>query len=212
MSEIKWNAPFKVNTTDIIDGVSKILIKGILIDQTKNLNNWVVDSEDFIMLAKDFTNKQIRSDHSEKIENVLGKIVSTEVDAPHTEEKAPWDPATPYHHIHFMGEISSKNNEVILPIQMGYVSFVSPAVDAREIICSTCRTPMVDKNIKTCDCKESGVLLKNISAREVSLVCSPAYAGTVFKPYSFAAACDNEFLSEDKILMIVEDELSKRGL
>jgi len=212
MTEIKWDAPFKVNTTDTIDGVSKILIKGILLDQTKNLNNWVVESEDFAMIAEEFVNKQIRSDHSEKIENVLGKIISTEVDSPHEETKESWDPATPYFHVHFVGEISSKNNEVIIPITQGYISRVSPAIDARSILCAECKKPMVDKNIKTCGCKESGVLLKDMIAREISLVCSPAYAGTVFKPYNFAAACDREFLSDDKILAIVEDELSKRKL
>jgi len=212
MTEIKWDAPFKVNTTDIVDGVSKILIRGILLDQTKNLNNWVVESEDFAMIAEEFVNKQIRSDHSEKIENVLGKIISTEVDGPHSEAKESWDPSTPYSHVHFVGEISSKNSEVIIPITQGYISHVSPAIDAREILCAECKEPMRDKNIKTCGCKDSGVLLKNMTAREVSLVCSPAYAGTVFKPYNFAAAVDHEFLSEDKILIIVEDELSKRGI
>jgi hypothetical protein len=212
MNNIQWDAPFKVNTTDTIDGVSKLLIKGVLIDQTKNLNNWVVEPEDFEIVGKSFIGKQIRSDHSEKIENVLGKIISTELDGPHSEAKDAWDPATPYEHLHFVGEISSKNSEVILPIQMGYISHISPAIDARSILCALCRKPMVDKNIKTCGCEDSGVLLKDMTAREVSLVCSPAYAGTVFKPYSFVAAVDGEFLSEDKILEIVTDELTKRGI
>jgi hypothetical protein len=69
---------------------------------------------------------------------------------------------------------------------------------------------MVDKNIKRCRCKGGGVLLKEISARELSLVCSPAFDNTNIKVYGFAAAVDQSSLSEDKILAIVEDELSRR--
>jgi len=42
-------------------------------------------------------------------------------------------------------------------------------------------------------------------------VVSPAYEGTVMRSYGFAAAVDKSFLNEDKILEIVEDELSKRN-
>lgn len=212
MNEIKWDSNFKINTVDSIDGVTKLILKGVLIDQTKNLNNWIVESEDFESLAKQFIGVQIRSDHSEKIENVLGKVISTEVDTPHSEAKEAWDPATEFIHLHFTAEIASKNSEVILPIQLGYISHISPAIDSRLILCSTCKKPMVDKNIKSCGCKDGGVLLKDMTAREISLVCSPAYAGTVFKPYNFAAACDKEFLSEDQILEIITDELIKRGV
>ncbi len=189
-NNIQWDAPFKVNTTNVIDGVSKFLIKGVLIDTTTNLNQWAVEAADFETLAKAFVGTQIRSDHSEKIENILGKITGTEIDEPHTEAKAAWDPPTPYKHLHFMGEISSKNSEVVIPIQSQYITHISPAIDARMLLCGNCRTPMMDKNRKACSCSEGGVLLKDLSAREVSLVCSPAYAGTVFKPYSFAASVD----------------------
>lgn len=189
-NNIQWDAPFKVNTVTTIEGVSKFLIKGILVDTTMNLNQWAVEASDFETLANAFVGVQIRSDHSEKIENILGKITGTEIDEPHNEAKESWDPPTPYKHLHFVGEISSKNSEVIIPIQQQYVTHISPAIDAKMILCGNCRAPMIDKNRKACSCSEGGILLKDLSAREVSLVCSPAYTGTVFKPYAFAASVD----------------------
>jgi len=212
MSELTWYAKFTASDEKPVGDATQLTLKGVLIDTTENKNNWVVEKEDFQMLAKDFVGKQLRTDHAEKVANVLGVITQTEVDDPHSEAKAEWDPATPYPHIHYVAEVTTKDNNLIIPIKMGYVTHVSPAVDAREILCAKCRKPMFDKNIKACKCTEGGVLLKNMSARELSIVVSPAYQGTVMKSYGFAAACDKEFLSEDQILTIVTDELSKRGL
>ncbi len=212
MSELTWYAKFTASDEKPVGDATQLTLKGVLIDTTENKNNWVVEKEDFQMLAKDFVGKQLRVDHAEKVANVLGVITQTEVDDPHAEAKAEWDPATPYPHIHYVAEVTTKDNNLIIPIKMGYVTHVSPAVDAREILCAHCRKVMFDKNIKTCKCKEGGVLLKNMSARELSIVVSPAYQGTVMKSYGFAAACDKEFLSEDKILEIVVDELNRRGL
>ncbi len=220
MSEINWYAKFTASekpseagpSVSPDDKVNKLILKGVLVDTTENKNRWCVEEDDFAMLAKDFLGKQIRTDHAEKVSNVLGVVTGTEVDEPHTEAKAEWDPATPYPHIHFFAEIASNDANIIIPVKAGYVNAVSPAIDARTLLCSTCRKPMYDKNIKTCKCHEGGVLLKNISARELSIVCSPAYEGTVMKTYGFAAAVDNAFLSEDRILEIVEDEISRRRL
>ncbi len=212
MSELTWYAKFTASDEKPVGDATQLTLKGVLIDTTENKNNWVVEKEDFQMLAKDFVGKQLRTDHAEKVANVLGVITQTEVDDPHEEAKAEWDPATPYPHIHYVAEVTSKDQNLIIPIKMGYVTHVSPAVDAREVLCAKCRKPMFDKHIKACKCTEGGVLLKNMSARELSIVVSPAYSGTVMKSYGFAAACDKEFLSEEQILSIVIDELSKRGL
>lgn len=212
MSQLTWYAKFTASESKSIGDATQLTLKGVLIDTTENKNRWTVEKEDFQMIAKDFLGKQLRTDHAEKVANVLGVVTQTEVDDPHEEAKAEWDPPTLYPHIHYVAEITTKDNNLLIPIKMGYVTHVSPAIDAKEILCSTCRKPMFDKNIKACKCKEGGVLLKNMSARELSIVVSPAYEGTVMKSYGFAAACDEAFLSEDNILTIVEDELSKRGL
>jgi hypothetical protein len=217
MNEITWISKFIASEkqSDVINkpsdsGITKLIIRGNLIDNTVNKNGWCIEEEDYEFIAKDFINKQIRSDHQERVSSVIGKITSTEIDSPHSEDKSPSDPANSNPHIHFEAEISTSDNNILIPIKMGYVTGVSPAVDSRQLLCNECREQMVDKNIKRCRCKGGGVLLKEISARELSLVCSPAFDNTNIKVYGFAAAVDQSSLSEDKILAIVEDELSRR--
>ena len=202
MTELSWFTTFKaseVPSTPSENGTpsnkNTFTLKGVLIDNTENKNSWKIEEEDFKHIAQDFIGKQVRTDHAEKVSNVLGKVISTEIDEPHTEAKSDWDPATPYPHIHFLAEVTSDDNSILIPVKMGYVSGVSPAVDAVTILCSECRQPMVHngyQHVQTCKCEHPTKLLKNISARELSIVCSPAYAGTVMKPYGFAAAIDNK--------------------
>lgn len=202
MTELKWFTTFsasEVPATSSVDGVSKkpnsFVIKGVLIDNTENKNSWRIEEEDFKHIAQDFIGKQIRTDHAEHVSSVLGKVISTELDEPHSEAKADWDPATEFPHIHFMAEATSDDSNILIPMKMGYVTSVSPAVDAMKILCSECRKPMVHngyQHVQTCKCEHPAKLLKDISARELSIVCSPAYAGTVMKPYGFAAAIDNK--------------------
>ncbi len=191
MPEIKWQSRFIASDKDVTEGMTRMLLKGVLIDTTENKNFWQVEEADFKQLATDFIGKHLRCDHGEKVANVLGRVVETEVDAAHAEAKADWDPANLNPHIHYTAEIATKDNNLIVPIKMGFVDYVSPAVDARTILCSTCRTPMKDKNTRGCNCSEGSLLLKDLNARELSLVATPAYENTVAKVYSFAAAVDN---------------------
>jgi hypothetical protein len=210
--KIEWNSKFVAAEAATRGGVKKIILKGVLIDTTENKNQWMVEAEDFESLSKNFIGKQIRVDHSERVSDVKGVITNTEVDGPHQEAKADWDPANQNEHIHYFGEIASTDDNVIIPLKMGYVSHVSPAVDAKTLLCSICKEPMIDRFVRSCKCEGGAILLKDISPRELSIVASPAYENTVMTPYGFGAACDAEFLTKDKILHIINDEMSKRGL
>lgn len=219
MSELAWYTTFSASEKPSEPGTvtkpgdpTKLILEGVLINTTENKNNWSVEEEDFQMLADDFIGKQIRTDHAEKVANVLGIVTGTDIDQPHTEAKADWDPATEFTHIHFKAEIASSDLNITTPIKMKYVTGVSPAVDARTLLCANCKEPMYDKNIKRCKCREGGVLLKDLAARELSIVCSPAYQGTNMSVMGFAAAVDRSFLSEERLLEIVEDEIAKRNL
>lgn len=215
MTEINWKSRFVAVDKAVNEGLTKLLLRGILLDSTENKNQWVVEKEDFEFLAKDFIGKQLRTDHAEKVSNVLGKVIDTEVDSPHLEEKAEWDPPNPNFHIHFAAEIATKDNNLIVPIEMRFVDFVSPAIDARSILCSKCREPMeavANTFVKHCNCEDGVKLLKDVSARELSLVASPAYAGTVVVPYTFSAAVNDSLMDEKKLLEIVSDELTKRNV
>ena len=221
MTELKWFTKFTAGEDDTpspITGISpkdlhKVTLKGILIDDTANKNMWCVEEEDFESLAKDFIGKQIRTDHAEHVSQVIGVVRNTEIDGPHSEAKSDWDIANEHPHIHFLAEMATVDNNLIIPIKMGYVNSVSPAVDARTILCSECRTPMQPVGntfIKACKCEEGVKLLKDITARELSVVCSPAYAGTTMVPYGFAAAVNDSLMDENRLLEVVNDELTKR--
>jgi len=206
MPEIKWQSRFVASDKDVIEGMTRMVLKGVLIDTTENKNFWQVEAADFKQLAADFVGKQLRVDHGEHVNNVLGRVVETEVDGPHNEAKADWDPANPNPHIHYAAEIATKDNNLIVPIKMGFVDYVSPAVDARTLLCSTCRTPMKDKSTRGCECSEGSLLLKDLNARELSLVASPAYERTVAKVYSFAAAVDNSINEIKGDIYMANDE------
>jgi len=211
MAEIQWQSKFIAAEKKVEEGISKMIIRGVLIDTTENRNFWQIESADFKSLAIDFVGKQLRCDHGEKISNVLGKIISTEVDEGHDFEKNEWDPKNINDHIHYVAEIATADETLIVPIQKGFITHVSPAVDARTLLCGTCKTPMKDKNTRNCGCSEGSLLLKDLSARELSLVASPAYANTVAKVYSFSAAVDNEIkrniLNKGEIDMVNEDRI-----
>jgi len=221
--ELKWVTQFKasdnikteVGKTSTEPLGTKFIIKGILIDSTTNKNNWCVERDDFDFLAKDFIGKQIRVDHAEKVSEVVGKIISTEVDNPHDENKSDWDLSNPNPHIHFEAEVETSNNNIIIPMKNGYIDSISPAVDARTILCSECKKPMepiANTFIKTCKCENEVKLLKDMTARETSLVASPAYSSTKIKVYGFAASVNDSFISEENILLVVNDELKKRNI
>jgi chemotaxis protein histidine kinase CheA len=111
-----------------------------------------------------------------------------------------------------MAEIATADETLIVPIQKGFITHVSPAVDARTLLCGTCKIPMKDKNTRNCNCSEGSLLLKDLSARELSLVASPAYENTVARVYSFSAAVDNEIKRNilntgDK--MVTEDRITR---
>ncbi len=222
MNEIKWFTKFVASelppddskNASQKDNVNKIILKGILIDDTENKNHWKIEEEDFQHLAQSFIGCQVRLDHQEKISAVVGKILSTELDNSHSQVKADWDQPNSHPHIHFEAEVILNDDNIIVPIKMGYVDSISPAVDSLKILCSECRTPQIYngyQHVKQCKCEGGTKLLKDLTAREMSIVCSPAYAGTKMVPYGFAAAIDNSFLSEEQVLSIVEDELTKRG-
>jgi len=211
MNEIKWQSSF-ITTDELRDGeTTRLTLKGVLIDTTENKNGWCIEEEDFLQLAQSFIGKQLRTDHSENVDDVLGVVVSTEVDTPHDLAKAEWDPATKYTHIHYVANLASKNDNKLVPIKERFISSVSPGVDAWEILCGNCRQPMT-KTSKSCNCLHSPMLLKNFKARELSIVATPAYESTLMIPYSFSAAVDeklNNVQKEDTMENSMEERFSK---
>lgn len=214
MTELKWKTGFRASEAPLIskDDIPKFVLKGILIDESENKNRWMVSKDDFGTLAKDFVGKQIRVDHGDKVSDVVGIITSTEVDAPHDQLNENWDPPNQFSHIHFAAEISTTDQSIIIPIRQGFVDHVSPTIDARALFCSKCGQNMVDKNMQSCNCKDTSILIKDMEARELSIVASPAYKNTSFVTYGFAASGEKvKIFMASEILDIIEDELKRRS-
>ena len=188
---LKWNTKIKASIDQ--DFADKLIINGVLIDSTVNKNGWQILEEDLEDIASQSVGVQLRVDHSDDVRDVKGKILNTEVDQPHDEDKAEWDPANENVHIHFTAELVTTDIDILVPVKHGYVDHVSIGADAENVFCSECGKPT--RPIKVCRCTGHEIL-KGIIVKEYSIVTTPAYDSAVFVP--FTAAVD-KFLEGDNI-------------
>jgi hypothetical protein len=174
--DVQFNA-----SLGIIDGLKRIVIRGVCLDCSVNRNNWQVPEDELEGVAKRSVNAQIRLDHSQSVRDVKGKILKTEVDEPHDEVKEPWDLPNKFPHIHYEAELITNEANIIIPILQGYVDHVSIGVDSKNVHCSNCGE--ATRPGKTCECEGAWEVVHNARVNEYSFVCSPAYENTYFKPY-----------------------------
>ncbi len=151
-------------------------IRGILLDDSVNLNGWQIQAEDFHIVAADALEKQIRVDHADLVQKVVGKITKTEVHKPHG-FRYKWDAANRNSHVMFEGLLYIADNNILVPLIYKLVNSVSLSADADVITCSKCgkRT----RPVRKCDC-DGHEILRDAKVKEVSLVVSPAYQNTHF--------------------------------
>jgi len=164
-----------------IDGLSRIVLRGVALDSSVNKNNWAIPENELQEIADRLVNKQIRIDHSQSIRDVKGRILKTEVDLPHSETKESWDLPNLYPHIHYEAELITNEANVLIPILSGFVDHGSIGVDSKSVFCSACGESTRPGRI--CECEGAYELVKNARVNEYSIVCSPAYDGTYFKPF-----------------------------
>lgn len=157
-----------------------LTIRGIFIDDTVNANGWKIREKDFPKLATDAIGKQIRVDHADMVNKVVGKITATSVHKPHG-FLYKWDPANKHPHIMFEGELYITDEAILMPLFYRLVNSVSLGADANIVVCSVCGKPTRENGqpAKNCKCKGHEVL-KDVTIKEISLVVSPAYDNTIF--------------------------------
>ena len=122
---LNWNTKVKASSSDRMDGVQKIILRGVLIDNTVNENNWQILEKDLPDIAAQSVGIQLRVDHSENVRDVKGQILSAELDEPHDFDKTDWDPAIDVPHIHYEAELVTDDASVAIPVMQGYVDHVS---------------------------------------------------------------------------------------
>jgi hypothetical protein len=91
--------------------------------------------------------------------------------------------------VYFRAEVGEE--KLIEKILRGYVTHVSVQVDSDDVECSKCKRPTRKEGMLIHLCPGAWEIVHKPKVRELSIVASPAYKNTEFKPVGFAAAMDS---------------------
>ena len=166
-------------------------IMGVLIDDSKNANNWRVPESQFDGLISSLKDAPYLKDHEERVANIAGQVTDLWRDGKLIKYKAEID-----------------DSDLIKKILRGRVKYSSVQIDSEEICCSRCLEDVETGKLKAEDLKAKGEYysrkeghLKHLHAgahevvlnpigKEVSAVVFPAYKSAEFGPIGFKAALD----------------------
>jgi hypothetical protein len=173
--QLKYYVPFKAQTVDAQLALKERLIniEGVAIDTSVNSNKWQVPEEDLDFFVSSLINAQLRIDHAESALAVIGKV---------PEAKRLGSTAW------FRAEIGDQ--PIIEKVLRGYLSHVSVQVDSDDVECSKCGKQSRSESMLVHLCPDAWEIVHKPKVRELSIVASPAYKNTEFKPVGFAAAMD----------------------
>ena len=174
--QLKYFIPFKAQ-----DGVDAqfalrehlLNIEGTAIDTSVNANKWQVPAEDLGFLVSTLKGAQLRIDHTESVLAVIGKVPDAKLLA---NGEQVW----------FRAEIGDL--PVIERVLKGYVDHVSIQLDSDDVQCSKCLQQTRKEGLLVHLCPDAYEVVHKPKVRELSIVASPAYKNTDFKPVGFAAA------------------------
>jgi hypothetical protein len=166
-----------------------INIEGVAIDTSINANKWQVPAEDLDFITQSLIGAQLRVDHAESALMVIGKV---------PEAKRVGDT------VWFRAEVGEE--KLVEKVLRGYVTHVSIQVDSDDVECSRCKRPTRNEGMLMHLCPGAWEIVHKPKVRELSIVASPAYKNTEFKPVGFAAAMNDS--QWDAIVKSVENSQS----
>jgi len=166
-----------------------INIEGVAIDTSINANKWQVPAEDLDFITQSLIGAQLRVDHAESALMVIGKV---------PEAKRVGDT------VWFRAEVGEE--KLVEKVLRGYVTHVSIQVDSDDVECSRCKRPTRNEGMLIHLCPGAWEIVHKPKVRELSIVASPAYKNTEFKPVGFAAAMNDS--QWDAIVKSVENSQS----
>lgn len=152
-----------------------INIEGVAIDTSVNKNKWQVPNEDLDYIVESLKGAQLRVDHAESALMIIGKVVDAWRDGDR---------------VLFRAEVGDE--KMIEKIIRGYVSYVSIQVDSDIVECSKCKRPTRSEGMLKHLCPGAWEVVHKPKVRELSIVASPAYENTEFKPLGFFQAMTDE--------------------
>src|SRR5271157_1411446 len=176
--QLKYYVPFKAQIGQEADLALKeklLNIEGVAIDTSVNSNKWQVPEEDLDFFVSSLQGVQMRIDHAESAMAVIGKV---------PEAKRAGQTAL------FRAEIGDQ--AIIEKVIRGYLSHVSVQVDSDDVECSKCHKPSRREGMLVHLCPDAWEIVHKPRVRELSIVASPAYERTEFKPVGFAAAMNED--------------------
>jgi hypothetical protein len=173
--QLKYFVPFKAQAGIDAQFASReklINIEGLAIDTSVNKNKWQVPEEDLDFFTETLKGAQLRADHAESVFMVVGKV-------PEARRQG--------QEVYFRAEVGGEE-KLIDKILRGYIEYVSVQVDSDDVECSKCHKPTRNEGILFHLCPDAWEIVHKPRVRELSIVASPAYEKTEFKPVGFAAA------------------------
>jgi hypothetical protein len=162
-------------------------IEGTAIDTSVNTNKWAVPEEDLDFFVETLRTAQLRVDHAESAMAVVGKVT---------------DGRRVGNQVFFRAEVGDL--PIIERVLRGYINSVSAQVDSDDVECSKCRRQTRKEGILVHLCPGAYEIVHKPRVRELSIVASPAYQTTVFKPVGFAAAMDNSQLTVQALMSKIQ--------
>jgi hypothetical protein len=162
-----------------------INIEGLAVDTSVNKNRWQVPEEDLDFFTETLKDVQLRADHAESVFMIVGKV-------PLAKRQG--------QEVFFRAEVGGEE-KLIDKIVRGYVKYVSVQVDSDDVQCSTCHKPTRNEGMLVHLCPDAWEIVHKPRVRELSIVASPAYEKTEFKPVGFAAAMNE---NQTKSLVMCE--------
>ena len=168
---LKYHVPFQAQENTAKNGL--IHIQGEALDDSVNQNRWQVPSEDLDFFTESLKGAQLRIDHTESVLSIVGKVTN----AVRIGNK-----------VNFEAEVSG--DAIIEKIIRGYLDSVSAQVDSENVVCSKCFLQSRKAGVLVHLCDGAWEIVHEPKVRELSIVASPAYANSKFKPLGFASAMD----------------------
>ena len=174
--QLRYFVPFKAQEgvqAELALKEKLVNIEGVAVDASVNANKWQIPAEDLDFVAESLTGAQLRVDHAESALMVVGRV---------PEAKRMGDT------VWFRAEVGEE--KLIEKILRNYITHVSIQVDSDDVECSKCKRPTRKEGMLVHLCPGAWEIVHKPKVRELSIVASPAYKNTEFKPVGFAAAMD----------------------
>jgi len=159
----------------------RLEIVGIAVDDSMNANKWKVPVEDLDEVAEKLKGCQVRKNHSDRVEDIIGTVTNA------------WREDNK---VFYEAEIADE--DIIKKLILGYIKYSSIQVYSDDVYCANClgksknemeaKITEIDKPCPRCGGTE--LVIRHPQPIEISIVSLPAYESAIVMPVGFKAGLD----------------------